>query len=46
MPQFITLATTVALFFIPGPSNADEDRPLVGVRRIVFLGDSITYSGQ
>jgi hypothetical protein len=23
-----------------------EDRPLAGIRRIVFLGDSITYSGQ
>jgi lysophospholipase L1-like esterase len=46
MPQLITLATAAVLLFIPGPSNADEDRPLVGVRRIVFLGDSITYSGQ
>ena len=26
--------------------NAADDRPLAGVRRIVFLGDSITYSGQ
>ena len=26
--------------------NADDDMPLAGVRRIVFLGDSITYSGQ
>jgi lysophospholipase L1-like esterase len=27
------------------PTNAD-DRPLEGVRRVVFLGDSITHSGQ
>ncbi len=46
MPSLITLATATVLLFVPDPSHADEDRPLTGVRRIVFLGDSITYSGQ
>ena len=46
MPYLITLATAAALWFVPGPLNADDDRPLAGVHRIVFLGDSITYSGQ
>ncbi|WP_435008197.1 SGNH/GDSL hydrolase family protein [Tundrisphaera lichenicola] len=28
------------------PAFADEQSPLEGVHRVVFLGDSITYSGQ
>jgi lysophospholipase L1-like esterase len=46
MLDVITLVAATLLLFVPGPSNADDDRPLAGVRRIVFLGDSITYSGQ
>jgi lysophospholipase L1-like esterase len=46
MPILMSLAATTALLFAPGASNADVDRPPAGVRRIVFLGDSITYSGQ
>ncbi len=46
MPHLLTLAAATALLFVPGGSRADEDRPLAGVRRVVFLGDSITYSGQ
>ena len=42
----ITLAAAAALWFVPGPLIAADDRPVAGVRRIVFLGDSITYSGQ
>jgi lysophospholipase L1-like esterase len=46
MPDLLTLATATALLLVPGPSKADDDRPLAGIRRVVFLGDSITYSGQ
>jgi hypothetical protein len=46
MPNLITLLTTTALLFGPDPSKAVDDQLLAGVRRIVFLGDSITYSGQ
>ena len=42
----VCLTTAAALWCVPGPLNADGDVPLSGVRRIVFLGDSITYSGQ
>jgi lysophospholipase L1-like esterase len=45
MPR-ITLALPLLIGLIaPVPSTA-ADRPLDGVRRVVFLGDSITYSGQ
>ncbi|MHB1558903.1 MAG: SGNH/GDSL hydrolase family protein [Isosphaeraceae bacterium] len=30
----------------PGAALTPKDQPLAGVRRVVFLGDSITYSGQ
>ncbi len=46
MPQLLTLAAVTALLFFPGASKADDRHPLDGLRRIVFLGDSITYSGQ
>ena len=46
MSYLITLATAAALWFVTGHLNAADDQPLVGVHRIVFLGDSITYSGQ
>jgi phospholipase/lecithinase/hemolysin len=46
MPNLIILLTAAVLLFVPGPTHADNDRLLAGVRRIVFLGDSITYSGQ
>jgi lysophospholipase L1-like esterase len=36
-----SLLVVLALGFVP----ADE-KPLAGVRRVVFLGDSITYAGQ
>jgi lysophospholipase L1-like esterase len=46
MPYFISLVAAMALGFFPVHSNADDDRPLAGVRRVFFLGDSITYSGE
>jgi lysophospholipase L1-like esterase len=46
MPNLIILLTAAVLLFVPGPTYADDDRLLAEVRRIVFLGDSITYSGQ
>jgi lysophospholipase L1-like esterase len=46
MPYLIALATASTLWCAPGTLYAADDRPLAGVRRIVFLGDSITYSGQ
>jgi lysophospholipase L1-like esterase len=42
----VMLVLAPALSFFPDPLNAADDRPLVGVHRVVFLGDSITYSGQ
>ena len=45
-PYLITLATAAALWFVTCPLIAADDRPLAGVHRIVFLGDSITYSGH
>jgi lysophospholipase L1-like esterase len=47
MHRIITLAPL--LFFLalgPAPSAGTDQPPLSGVRRVVFLGDSITYSGQ
>jgi lysophospholipase L1-like esterase len=46
MPYFVTLVAVAALSFGFGHVSADDRRPLDGVRRVVFLGDSITYSGQ
>ena len=46
MPQGLTLIATTALLIVPGFANADDDQPLAGIHRVVFLGDSITYSGQ
>jgi lysophospholipase L1-like esterase len=46
MPYLVTLVLSVVLWFASDHVNADEGRPLAGVRRIVFVGDSITYSGQ
>ncbi len=46
MPYLITPATAAALWFLTGSLHTADDQPLVGVHRIVFLGDSITYSGQ
>ncbi len=39
------LALTLALL-IGAVAIADDGPPLAGVRRVVFLGDSITYSGR
>ena len=43
-----SLVTASLLLFLSGtsPTSAADRPPLAGVRRIVFLGDSITYSGQ
>jgi lysophospholipase L1-like esterase len=46
MPYLITLATLAAIWFVPVALSAADDQPLAGVHRIIFLGDSITYSGQ
>jgi hypothetical protein len=47
MCRFRPLAALL-LLLISGPvsANAVDQPPLAGVRRVVFLGDSITYSGQ
>ena len=43
----LVAAASAAVWCLAGSLHADDDvRPLTGVRRIVFLGDSITYSGQ
>jgi lysophospholipase L1-like esterase len=44
--RYLIILATAALSCVPGTLNAADDRPLAGVRRIVFLGDSITHSGQ
>jgi hypothetical protein len=36
MPYLVTLATVVALWFVPVALNAAEDQPLAGVHRIVL----------
>ena len=46
MSSLITPVTAAALWFLSGQLYAADDQPLAGVHRIVFLGDSITYSGQ
>ncbi len=45
MPYLLTFATATSLLLAPGSSKADGE-PLAGIHRVVFLGDSITYSGQ
>src|ERR1700760_3309515 len=35
-----------AAFFLMHSATPADESPLKGVRRVVFLGDSITYSGQ
>src|SRR5438105_4956842 len=47
MRGFRSLAT-VLLLWLSGtaPATAVDEPPLTGVRRVIFLGDSITYSGQ
>ena len=46
MSYLITPATAAALWFLTGQVQAVDDQRLAGVHRVVFLGDSITYSGQ
>ena len=46
MSYLITPATAAALWFLTGQLQAVDDQRLAGVHRVVFLGDSITYSGQ
>ena len=45
MPRPI-LALTFAFGMLSSAPSTAADRPLEGVRRVVFVGDSITYSGQ
>src|SRR4051812_36869652 len=40
------IAATPLLVLGSAPGIAAEEPPLAGVRRVVFLGDSITYAGQ
>ncbi|HEX8199678.1 MAG TPA: GDSL-type esterase/lipase family protein [Isosphaeraceae bacterium] len=42
----LTLLVIPILLLGSSPATAEEPAPLAGVRRIVFLGDSITYAGQ
>jgi lysophospholipase L1-like esterase len=47
MRSLTWLAATSLLLFGPGgPARAADPAPLAGVHRVIFLGDSITYSGQ
>ena len=47
MPRPTTLAALLTLPLLGSHPSTGADRPpLAGVRRVVFLGDSITYSGQ
>src|ERR1700722_20154887 len=39
-------AIALLLLLCAGPALAADPAPLAGVRRVIFLGDSITYSGQ
>ena len=43
--RLLMVASTLFLSGL-GPAVAADKAPLAGVRRVVFLGDSITYSGQ
>jgi hypothetical protein len=40
------IAAPLLLILGPAPEIVADERPLAGVRRVVFLGDSITYAGQ
>jgi lysophospholipase L1-like esterase len=47
MHRFRWLATIVLILLTaPSMARSGDENPLKGVRRAVFLGDSITYSGQ
>ena len=46
MLSMITLAIAPTMWLIPGACDIRDDGPLADVHRIVFVGDSITYSGQ
>jgi lysophospholipase L1-like esterase len=47
MPKFILSLLTITLLVVSAAeAPAADPSPLSGVRRVVFLGDSITYSGQ
>jgi lysophospholipase L1-like esterase len=47
MRHLMALAATVPLLIVDGvPARAADPTPLAGVHRVIFLGDSITYSGQ
>ncbi len=46
-PWLLAITITITgLLLGPARSRAADPPPLAGVRRVVFLGDSITYSGQ
>ena len=40
------MACSSSLLVGPTPATAADQPPLAGVRRVIFLGDSITYSGR
>jgi lysophospholipase L1-like esterase len=42
----LVTASLVCILSGSSPTSAADQPPLAGVRRVVFLGDSITYSGQ
>jgi lysophospholipase L1-like esterase len=46
--RYLAILTAAAglLPLDPGPSKAGDQTPLAGLRRVIVLGDSITYSGQ
>jgi lysophospholipase L1-like esterase len=43
---YVSVVLGLGLLAAAGPAVAADARPLEGVRRAVFLGDSITYAGQ
>ncbi len=45
MHRFLCLGVVLPLLILGG-AGAEDHAPLEGVRRVVFLGDSITHSGQ
>jgi lysophospholipase L1-like esterase len=43
--RFFALVVGLVLALVP-PSSAEGKPPLAGIRRVIFLGDSITYGGD
>jgi hypothetical protein len=46
MPRLVLLTAAVAPLLVSGPLNAEDQRLLAGVHRVVFLGDSMASSSS